>query len=173
MAFFCLSHDIFCKIFLWPMPLFLSTHKQCILGRSFYVQQHCYVSLKTLYPGGIETRVFLSLRRMRHAARASTICEVRTHHLRWQSKRRRPRRLKTFFWDILCTYLPRYTLLREDFWLTRGLQFWEFSVGSTWCPSFLLPAPEVTLNIGETESTVVTHPQKGDLSSKLTVVLWV
>jgi hypothetical protein len=45
--------------------------------KSFYTQQHCYVSLKTLYPGGIQTRVFSFLRRMRcplrHAARAKTI----------------------------------------------------------------------------------------------------
>jgi hypothetical protein len=57
------------------MPLFLlSTHKQCI-NMSFYTQQHCYVSLKTLYPGGIWTRVFSVLRwmqcPMRHAARAN------------------------------------------------------------------------------------------------------
>jgi hypothetical protein len=36
--------------------------------------QHCYVYLKTLYPGGIRTRVFLFLRQircpLRHAARA-------------------------------------------------------------------------------------------------------
>jgi hypothetical protein len=42
--------------------------------KSFYTQQHGYVSLITLYPGGIRTRVFLFLRRMRcplrHAARA-------------------------------------------------------------------------------------------------------
>jgi hypothetical protein len=43
--------------------------------KSFYTQQHCYVSLKTLYPGGIWTRVFLFLRWMRcplrQAARAT------------------------------------------------------------------------------------------------------
>jgi hypothetical protein len=33
--------------------------------KSLYTQQHCYVSLKTLYPGGIRTRVFSFLRRMR------------------------------------------------------------------------------------------------------------
>jgi hypothetical protein len=42
--------------------------------KSFYTQQHCYVSQKTLHPGGIRTRVFLFLSRMRcplrHAARA-------------------------------------------------------------------------------------------------------
>jgi hypothetical protein len=41
--------------------------------KSFYTQQHCYVSLKTLYPGGIWTRVFLFLRQMQcplcHASR--------------------------------------------------------------------------------------------------------
>jgi hypothetical protein len=62
--------------FLWPMPLFLfSTHKQCLLSHLGNTQQHYYVSLKTLYPGGIRTRVFTFLRRMRcplrHAARAS------------------------------------------------------------------------------------------------------
>jgi hypothetical protein len=40
--------------------------------QSFYTQQHCYVSRKTLYPGRIRTRVFSFLRRMwcplRHAA---------------------------------------------------------------------------------------------------------
>jgi hypothetical protein len=42
--------------------------------KSFYTQQHCYVSLKALYPGGIRTWVFSFLKRMRcplhHAARA-------------------------------------------------------------------------------------------------------
>jgi hypothetical protein len=33
--------------------------------KSFYLQQHCYVSLTTLYPGGFRTRVFSFLRRMR------------------------------------------------------------------------------------------------------------
>jgi hypothetical protein len=41
--------------------------------KSFYTQQHCYVSLKTLCPGGVWTRVFSFLRRiicpLRHAAR--------------------------------------------------------------------------------------------------------
>jgi hypothetical protein len=45
--------------------------------KSFYTQQHCCVSLKTLYPGGIRTRVFLFLRQMRcplrHSARALSI----------------------------------------------------------------------------------------------------
>jgi hypothetical protein len=50
--------------FLWPLP-FISPFntQQCIL--SFYTQHHCYVFLKTLYPGGIWTRDFLFLRRMR------------------------------------------------------------------------------------------------------------
>jgi hypothetical protein len=47
---------------------------QTLLIKSFYTQQHCYVSLNTLYPGRIRTRVFSFLRRMlcplRHAARA-------------------------------------------------------------------------------------------------------
>jgi hypothetical protein len=47
------------------MPLFLlSTHKQFIHIKSFYTQQHCYASLKTLHRGGIQTRAFLFLRRM-------------------------------------------------------------------------------------------------------------
>jgi hypothetical protein len=45
--------------------------------KSFYTQQHCYESLKTLYPGGIWARVFLFLRQLgcplRHAARARAI----------------------------------------------------------------------------------------------------
>jgi hypothetical protein len=63
-----------------PMPLFLlSTHKQSILSHFIHTQQHYYVSLKTLYPGGIWTRVFLIMRRMRcpvgHAASAKVIRE--------------------------------------------------------------------------------------------------
>jgi hypothetical protein len=48
--------------------------------KSSYTQQQCNVSPNTLYPGGIRTRVFLFLRRMRrplrHAARAmgSMLC---------------------------------------------------------------------------------------------------
>jgi hypothetical protein len=49
-------------------------HMHTMYTKPFYTQQHCYVSLKTLYPGGIQTRVFLFLRRMRcpvrHATRA-------------------------------------------------------------------------------------------------------
>jgi hypothetical protein len=48
--------------------------------KSFYTQQHCYVSLKTFYPGGIRTQVFLFMRRMRcplrHAARAGRMYAV-------------------------------------------------------------------------------------------------
>jgi hypothetical protein len=55
------------------MPLFLTFNTQTMYIKSFYTQQHCYVSLKKLYPGGIRTRVFLFLRQMRcplrHAAR--------------------------------------------------------------------------------------------------------
>jgi hypothetical protein len=36
---------------------------------SFYTQQHCYVSIKTLYPGGIRTRDFSFLTRMSNAPR--------------------------------------------------------------------------------------------------------
>jgi hypothetical protein len=32
-------------------------HTRTMHIKSFYTQQHCYVSLKTLYPGGIRTRV--------------------------------------------------------------------------------------------------------------------
>jgi hypothetical protein len=49
-------------------------HTQTMHIKSFYTQQHCYVSVKPLYPGGIRTRVFLFLRQMRcplcHAAGA-------------------------------------------------------------------------------------------------------
>jgi hypothetical protein len=44
--------------------------------KSFYTQQHCYVSLRNILPGVIRTRVFSFLRQMRcpmrHAARAGT-----------------------------------------------------------------------------------------------------
>jgi hypothetical protein len=44
--------------------------------KSFYTQQQCHGFLKTLYPGGIRTRVFSFLRRMRcplrHAAKIKT-----------------------------------------------------------------------------------------------------
>jgi hypothetical protein len=64
----------FLLLFLGPMPLFLRFNTQTMHFKSLYTQQHCYVSLKTLYPGGIRSRVFLFLRRMRcplrHAARA-------------------------------------------------------------------------------------------------------
>jgi hypothetical protein len=53
---------------------FISFNTQTIHIKSFYTQQHCYVSLKTLFPGGIRTRVFSFLRQircpLRHAARA-------------------------------------------------------------------------------------------------------
>jgi hypothetical protein len=55
--------------------LFLLFNTQTMHIKLFYTQQHCYVSLKALYPGGIWTWVFLFLRRMRcplrHAARTS------------------------------------------------------------------------------------------------------
>jgi hypothetical protein len=58
----------------WPMPLFLLFNTQTMHRKSFHTQQHCYVPLKNFYPGGIRTRVFLFLRRMRcplrHADRA-------------------------------------------------------------------------------------------------------
>jgi hypothetical protein len=52
---------------------FISPFKtQTMHIKSYYTHQHCYVSLKTLYTGGIRTRVFSVLRRMqcplRHAA---------------------------------------------------------------------------------------------------------
>jgi hypothetical protein len=44
---------------------FISPFKtQTMHIKSFYTQQHLYVSIETLYPGGIRTRVFLFLRRM-------------------------------------------------------------------------------------------------------------
>jgi hypothetical protein len=54
---------------------FISPFKtQTMHIKSFNTQQHCYISLKTLHPGGIRTRVFLFLRWMRcplrHVARA-------------------------------------------------------------------------------------------------------
>jgi hypothetical protein len=45
---------------LWPMSLFLLFISQTMHINLFYTQQHCYVSLKTLHPGGIRTRVFCS-----------------------------------------------------------------------------------------------------------------
>jgi hypothetical protein len=58
---------------------FISTfNTQTMHIKSFWTQQHCYVSLKTLYPGGIRTRVFSFQRRMRcplrHAAVFYSIC---------------------------------------------------------------------------------------------------
>jgi hypothetical protein len=44
---------------------FISFNTQTMHIKSFFTQQHCYVSLKTLYPGGIPTWVFSFLRRMR------------------------------------------------------------------------------------------------------------
>jgi hypothetical protein len=66
------------------MPLFLlSKHKQCILNLFIGTDQHCYVSLKILYPGGIQTRVFVFLRRMRyplrHAASGTHITLITLH----------------------------------------------------------------------------------------------
>jgi hypothetical protein len=37
------------------MPLFPIFNTQTMHIKSFYTQQHCYVSLKTLCPGGIRT----------------------------------------------------------------------------------------------------------------------
>jgi hypothetical protein len=44
----------------------LSRHTQCILSHLIHNSTAMYVSLKTLYPGRIQTRVFSFLRRMRH-----------------------------------------------------------------------------------------------------------
>jgi hypothetical protein len=64
----------FLKNIFRPWPSFLLFNTQTMHIKSFYTQQHCRVSLKTLYPGGIRTQVFLFLRQMRcplrHAARA-------------------------------------------------------------------------------------------------------
>jgi hypothetical protein len=61
----------FLKIF-FKVIFYFNTQTMHI--QSFYTQQYCYVSLKTLYPGGIRARVFSFLRRircpLRHAARA-------------------------------------------------------------------------------------------------------
>jgi hypothetical protein len=75
--------------------------------KSFYTQQHCYVSLKTLYPGGIRTRVFLFLRRMRcplrHAARAKKI--IRTVIVKfWILTKKVKRNKKMFEWLLLWRY---------------------------------------------------------------------
>jgi hypothetical protein len=71
------STDYFFKnIFVAKAPI-SPFNAQAMHIKSFYTQRHCYVSLKTLYPGGIRTRVFLFLRQMRcplrHAARAERI----------------------------------------------------------------------------------------------------
>jgi hypothetical protein len=62
------------KIFCGRCLYFSFFNTQTMHIKSFYTQQQCYVSLKTLYPGGIRTRVFLFLRQircpLRHAARA-------------------------------------------------------------------------------------------------------
>jgi hypothetical protein len=51
--------------FLIMANAFISFNTQTMHIKSLYTQLHCYVSLKTLYPGGIRTRVFPFLRRMR------------------------------------------------------------------------------------------------------------
>jgi hypothetical protein len=61
------------------MPLFLLFNTQTMHIKSFYTQQNCYVPLKTLYPGGIQTRVFLFLRRMRCPLRHSARAKMATH----------------------------------------------------------------------------------------------
>jgi hypothetical protein len=52
-----------------------STYKKCMLSHFIHNSTARYVSIKTLYPGGIRTRVFLFLRQMqcplRPAARAT------------------------------------------------------------------------------------------------------
>jgi hypothetical protein len=59
LAFLKLKKNIFvANAFISPL------NTQTMLIKSFYTQQHCYVSLKTLHPGGIRTRVFSILRRM-------------------------------------------------------------------------------------------------------------
>jgi hypothetical protein len=69
------THASFLNIFIFVADAFISPFStQTMHIKSFNTQQHCYVSLRTLYPGGIQTRVFLFLRWMRcplrHAARA-------------------------------------------------------------------------------------------------------
>jgi hypothetical protein len=56
---------LFFKYIFFVANAFISFNTQTMHIKSFYTQQHCYVSLKTLYPGRIRTRVFSFLRRMR------------------------------------------------------------------------------------------------------------
>jgi hypothetical protein len=65
----------------WPKSAHFSHfNTQTIHIKSFYTQQHGYVSLKTLYHGGIRTRAFSFLRQMRcplrHAARAPILQHI-------------------------------------------------------------------------------------------------
>jgi hypothetical protein len=56
----------FSENFINFLEIFISPFKtQTMHIKSSYTQQHCYVSLKILYPGGIRTWVFLLLRWMR------------------------------------------------------------------------------------------------------------
>jgi hypothetical protein len=52
-----ITTQLFFKMFLWPMPLFLHpTQKQCMLSH-FIHNSTAVFPYKTLYPGGIRTRV--------------------------------------------------------------------------------------------------------------------
>jgi hypothetical protein len=53
------------KVFFVATAFISPCNTQTMPIKSFYTQQHCYDYLKTLYPGGIRTRAFSFLRRMR------------------------------------------------------------------------------------------------------------
>jgi hypothetical protein len=102
-------------ILLWPMPLFLLSNTQTMHIKSFYAQQHCYVSLKTLYPGGIRTRVFLLLRRvrcpLRHAARATGTCLTPAELLSTKIPRQGCKKYAAFLSNKYFFYFVKHTNL--------------------------------------------------------------
>jgi hypothetical protein len=92
---------IFCNFFVANAFIYFNTQTMHI--KSFYTKQHCYVSLKTLYPGGIWTRVFSFLRRMRcplrYAARACTLLSCLKDLFTWKTK--------TVFFGGMAAFLSR------------------------------------------------------------------
>jgi hypothetical protein len=80
---YCLKNIFAAYAFISPF------NTQTMHIKSYYTQQHCYDSLKTLYPGGIGTRVFSFLRRMRcplrHAARyfCTVLCSSILNSIVW------------------------------------------------------------------------------------------